>query len=95
MPKNDYIRSVTPQNFAAWMQRKSRAQVDHIPVADQIVPMVAQAGTAGMARSELGHAVKLEPAVLDQLLDGLVRFGSLVMSIENGVRVFRSRPGLW
>jgi len=72
------------RSLATW--RRDR---ETIPLADQIVPLVAQAGPQGITRGEIGHAVGLDREVLDQLLDGLVRFGLLVVTDLNGVRVYR------
>jgi len=47
-----------------------------------------------MTCKEIGAAIDLERGVLDHLLDGQVRFGLLTVGRENGVQVFRSRPGV-
>ena len=69
-------------SFNSWIKRR-----DHRPQADQIVPMVAQTGTRGMSRGQIGGAIDLDRDVLDALLDGLVRFGLLTVRLEDGVRV--------
>jgi hypothetical protein len=54
------------------------------------VPLVAQAGTRGLTRREVGNGIGLEPGVLDDLLAALVRAGMLYVSAVNGVRVYRA-----
>lgn len=61
-----------------------------MPQADKVVPLIAGAGPDGIARRELGHAVRLDRQVLDELLAGLVRAGLLSVTWENGVPVYRS-----
>ena len=73
------------QSFAGWLDRRDHA----VPIADQIVPLIAQAGPQGISRGHLGRLLDMERDALDELLDGLVRFGLLRMTVENGVRVFR------
>ena len=58
--------------------------------ADRIVPLVAGAGATGMTRLQLGHAVPLAPVVLDQLLDALVRFGSLTAASDGDTVVYHT-----
>jgi hypothetical protein len=82
---------MTPQSFTAWVQRRERAGHGHVPDSDRIVPLIAQAGSRGMTRREVGHAVRLEPDDLNHLLDALVRFGLLVVGRESGVPVYRAR----
>lgn len=65
-----------------------------MPEVDKVVPLVARAGMAGMTRRQLGGAIRLEPEVLQDLLDGLVRFGMLVVRDEGGVQVYRTSAGL-
>ena len=76
------------QSFHSWLRRRH----DPIPQADKIMPLVAAAGPTGMTRGQIGHAVALDRDVLDELLDGLVRSGLLVVGWENEVMVFRT-PG--
>lgn len=72
------------RSLASW--RRDR---DQIPLADRIVPIIAQTGPRGMSRGELGRVIELERDTLDSLLDGLIRFGLLRMTVENGVRFYR------
>lgn len=78
--------------FSAWVRRRDDQRRGHVPHADRIGPLVAHAGAVGLTRRQLGHAVPLAPAVLDQLLDALVRFGVLTAATENDTVVYRS-PG--
>ena len=86
----------TPQSFLTWIQQRDRERRDHIPAADLVVPLVAQAGKAGMTRSEIGKAVgdDLDRDALDDLLSGLVEFGLLAVTRENGLLVFRVLGGI-
>ncbi len=61
-----------------------------MPEADKIVPLVAQAGSRGMARGEIGRVIELDREVLDELLAALVSVGLLTASVEDGILVFRS-----
>jgi hypothetical protein len=74
---------MTLRSFKSWRDRET------IPLADRIMPIIAQRGAQGMSRGEIGRIVDLERDVLDQLLDGLVRFGLLIMTDMNGVRYYR------
>ena len=57
---------------------------------ESVTDEIAQAGVAGMTRTQIGHAVSLEPDVLNHLLDGLVA-GMLMRAGEAGNLVFRTR----
>ena len=73
-------------SFNSWFKHR-----DHTtPQADQIVPMIAQAGARGNDRGQIGSVIDLDRDVLDDLLNGLVRFGLLTVRLEDGVRVFRA-----
>lgn len=63
-----------------------------MPAADKVVPLIAQAGHAGITRGEIGKAVgdDLDRDALDNLLAGLVEFGLLAVTRENGLLVFRA-----
>ena len=71
------------RTFHTWRNRET------IPLADQIVPIIAQRGAQGMSRGEIGRLVPLERDTLDDLLDGFVRAGMLVVTDVNGVRAYR------
>ena len=80
-------------SFHSWLHHRDRERRDHIPAADLIVPLVAQAGQAGMTRGEIGKAVgdSLDHDSVDDLLAGLVDFGLLSVAKEGGLQVFRYR----
>jgi len=86
----DYIRAMNAPDFSAWVRRRDDQRRGHVPYADRIVPLVAGAGQTGMTRRQLGHAVPLAPVVLDQLLDALVRFGSLTAASADDTVVYRT-----
>ncbi len=85
-----YIRTMNAPDFSAWVRRRDDQRRGHVPYADRIVPLVAQAEPTGMTRRQLGHAVPLAPAVLDQLLDALVRFGLITTASEGDTVVYRT-----
>jgi len=80
-------------SFNSWLQRRHKKHGLALE-ADKIIPLVAQAGAAGMDRRQLGNAIKLEREVLDELLDGLVELGWLAVASEDGIKVFRTRSQL-
>jgi hypothetical protein len=76
-------------SFKSWLRRRG----DPTPEADKLLPILVAAGEAGMNRKQIGDAVRLEPEILDELLDGLVRFGAVTVCYEAEGRTFRIRPG--
>ncbi len=81
------MKGVMPlPTFASWVQK----QQVKLPEADRLLPLIAQAGQQGINRGQIGNVIGLERDVLDELLDGLVRFGQLRLDIENGLRVYRA-----
>ncbi len=79
-------------DFHSWVRQRERRQREHVPAADLVVPLVAQAGRHGMSRGEIGKAVgaSLDRDALDDLLAGLVEFGLLSIERQNGMQIFRS-----
>ena len=74
--------------FNSWVQSRDRERHDHIPAADKVLPLIAQAGQRGMSRSEIGKVIELDRDDLDALLAGLVQFGLLRVTRLNGFQVF-------
>ncbi len=72
-------------SFNNWMRRRHHLA----PEADRLLPLIAGAGAMGMSRKQLGHAIKLDRDVLDELLDGLVQVGMLSVADEAGTLVYR------
>jgi len=72
-------------SFATWLQSKHR-----MPEADRVVPLIVQAGPEGLSRGQIASAIDLERDTLDELLGGLVRFGTLVVTSQDGVLVYRA-----
>ena len=70
--------------FSSWIQKQ---QVKP-PEADRLLPLIAASN--GISRGELGAAIKLDRDVLDDLLNGLVRFGLLTVVDQDGLRVYRA-----
>ena len=60
------------------------------PEPERILPLVAAAGTAGMTRQQIGHAVDIERDVLDELLTSMVGVGLLMLSKDARGSVYRS-----
>jgi len=87
-----YILEMNAVDFQSWVQRRDRDRREHVPAADLVVPLIAQAGQDGMTRSEIGKAVAhdLDRDALDHLLAGLTEFGLLSVARENGLLVFRA-----
>jgi hypothetical protein len=87
-----YILEMNAVDFASWVRRRDRERREHVPVADRVLPLVAQAGPVGMTRSEIGKALgdALDHDDLDELLAGLVEFGLLILTRENGLLVYRT-----
>jgi hypothetical protein len=85
-------KGVNIHDFHSWLHHRDRQQQGHVPAADLVVPLVAQAGRRGMTRGEVGKAVgdDLDRDALDDLLAGLVEFGLLAVTRENGLLVFRA-----
>jgi len=83
---------VNVYDFHSWLHQRDRQRHDHLPVADKVLPLIAQAGQAGMTRGEIGKAVgdDLDRDALDDLLAGLVEFGLLAVTRENGLLLFRA-----
>jgi hypothetical protein len=83
---------VNIHDFHSWLHRRDRQRQNHVPAADLVVPLVAQAEEAGMTRADIGKAVgdDLDRDALDDLLAGLVEFGLLAVTSENGLLVFRA-----
>jgi len=82
---------MNPSSFSCWLLHREHAD-HHVPHADAIIPMISQAGAAGMNRKQIGSVVSLDRDALDELLVGLVNFGLLTLTWEDGVPVFRA-PG--
>jgi len=76
-------------SFHSWLHQRDREQHDHIPEADKVVPLIAQAGQRGMSRSEIGKVIDLDRDDLDALLAGLVEFGLVSVTKHSGFQVFR------
>jgi hypothetical protein len=75
-----------PLPYFDWMQRRGMP-----PEADRVFRLIASARGAGITRQELGNAIQLSRAVLDDLLEALAELGQIVMSWENGWLVIRAR----
>jgi len=72
-------------SFIEWEKRRKLA-----PEADRVLPLIAAAGTTGMTRAQIGHAVKLDREVLDEMLNALVQIGLLKQFWRDGLPVFQA-----
>ena len=73
--------------LTTWLENRNGTAV---PESERIIPLIGQAGATGMNRGQIGSVIKLDRDTLDQVLAGLVGFGQLTLTIENGLRVFRA-----
>ena len=76
-------------SFPSWERRRRNIR----PEPERILPLIAAAGTAGMTRRQLGHAVDLDRDVLDELLTGMVGVGLLTVTAGVGGPVYRTAGG--
>jgi len=72
--------------FSSWLQRRQIKPLE----ADRLLPIIANAGSRGISRGELGRAIKLDRDVLDELLVGLVAAHFLTVVDQGGLRVYRA-----
>ena len=73
-------------SYSTWIQKQKAKP----PEADRLIPLIHQAGAAGISRGEIGSAIKLDRDVLNDLLAGLVRFGVLTVVDQGGLRSYRA-----
>lgn len=84
---------MTPISFVDFLHRRSQRSSPMMPEADKIVPLVTQAGPAGMTRKQLGGAVRLQWHILDNLLQALISAGLLIGTDNGGGPVYHA-PGI-
>ena len=72
--------------FSSWIQKQKAKP----PEADRLIPLIHQAGAAGISRGEIGSTIKLDREVLDGFLAGLVGAGFLTVVDQGGLRVYRA-----
>lgn len=58
--------------------------------SDNILPLVAAAGSQGISRKALGSVIDLDPNTLDGLLATMTALGMLSINIVDGVPVYRA-----
>lgn len=78
------INTVMEYGFTSWENR--RRHLD--PEAERILPLVVDAGAAGMNRMQIGNAIELDQEVLDELLAGMVEVGLLNVMWRDGLPVY-------
>jgi hypothetical protein len=76
-------------SFVSWVDQRKNRPDKHISQADKIVPLLQQAGPAGMTRRQLGGAIDLSPELVDALLAALLGVGQIKIVYNNGVPIYR------
>lgn len=72
--------------FAHWLAR--REQQTEVPETTRLFQLIAQAGTAGIRRRDLGKAITLDRDVLDDLLAAMVAAGQVEVGEVGGERIY-------
>lgn len=75
-------------SFLAWLE--TRAHRSELPEATRLSQLIAQAGTGGIRRRDLGKAITLDGDVLDDLLAAMVAAGQVEVAEVGGKRVYYS-----
>lgn len=78
------------KSFLSWVYQRQHRPDKHISQADKVVPLLQQAGPAGMTRRQLGGAIDLPPAMVDDLLAALVGVGQIRIDQAGGVTRYRA-----
>ena len=78
------------RSIRSWVQRRDKSRDRLIPESDKVALVVAQTGPQGITRFKLGRSIKLNPHVLNGLLDALVNSGPLTRSWHGEIQVFHS-----
>ena len=76
--------------FRSWVEQRHRRLDSHISQADKVVPLLQQAGPAGMTRRQLAGAIDLEPELVDGLLRALLDTGQIRVAEVGGVHIYRA-----
>jgi hypothetical protein len=79
------------RSFREWYQHKFREPGPVVPQADKVLGLIVQSGRHGISRGKLGAAITLERETLDSVIQALVDFGRVSVSMENGRRIYRPR----
>lgn len=74
--------------FRSWVEERHRRLDSHINQSDKIVPLLQQAGPAGMTRRQLTGAIDLEPSLVDALLRALLDTGQIRVFVVGGVPIY-------
>lgn len=76
------------ETFREWV--KSREPGPVMPQADRVWQQIRDAGRRrGISRCQLGAAIDLEPETLDSVIQALVDFGRVVVSMQGDERIYR------
>ena len=76
--------------FRSWAEERHRRLDSHISQADKVVPLLQQAGPAGMSRRQLAGAIDLPPSLVDALLSALLDTGQIRVADVGGVHIYRA-----
>jgi hypothetical protein len=79
---------MTTAAFSKWINRTKAGP--KMPEADQVVPIIRNAGTRGISWQRLTGLLDLEPKLLHRLLSALVDAGQIVAVWQDGCLMFRS-----
>lgn len=91
-PIDTHIYAVEKLKFRKWL-RKSGDPIE-IPEADRLLFVIADAGSVGLTRQQLGAQIDLPRHVLDDLLSALSQLGQISVANQGGWVVYRRPPYL-
>ena len=77
-------------SFRSWVEQRHIRPDSHISQSNKIVPLLQQAGPAGMTRRRLGGAIDLPPTLVDALLTALLDTGQIRIDVAGGIRTYRA-----
>ena len=81
---------VDTKSFVPWRHKHHPRLDSHISQSDKIVPLLQQAGAAGMTRRQLAGAIDLPPSLVDGLLAALLDTGQIRIDVVGGIRTYRA-----
>lgn len=92
--KNPNVRDtyyiVNTRPYLSWVQHRQHRPDSNISQADKVVPLLKQAGAAGMSRRQLAGAIDLPPSLVDGLLAALLDTGQIRIDVVGGIHTYRA-----
>ena len=73
--------------FTNWLE--SRKEAPQLSESDRLMRIIMKAGPGGIAEGDLKKQIDLPRQSVDQLLEGLLGLGLIVVTGQYGERVFR------